>query len=725
MTAQPRSTRIATRIRLPALGVVALVIASWMAAASAAGGDEHAATRMVAAGYALLAGGMAPAIYLMAALGLGRLAEPLLRRSRDRWALQLACGIAVMLTVSQVMGVLGLLGSFVAAATPIGVGLVLLAHQVSRSSGERGGASIPWTAVVAIPGAAVLLVAACSPPGWLWGSEFGGYDALSYHLQLPQEWIAAGRVWPIEHNVYSFLPGYVESAFVHVGALMRVPAHGSPGSPLHGLVAGEGIALLSCQFLHAGFTLAAAYIIARLVVRTAIDSGCSERASSAAGGVGAGLVLLTPWTVVVGSLAYNEMAMIALGAGAMLAAAQRACSPTARGLLTGALVGVACGAKPTALLLFGVPAGLVLLGLSPRREWARLLLFGALAGLVSLSPWMIRNAVAVGNPVFPYLTTVFGTAHWSGEQVARYVAGHSFDGSIADRVGLMFFADQADPAGVRHRGLMHAQWGVFFPAVLIACVAAVAARRTRRWGVLLAIVLGVQLLVWLTTTHIQSRFLVPMLVPGAAVFGLVCASLLDADRGAARSARRIVGLCAIGVCLLVQAGMLVAIFRGQGGGKPNALLVAGPAWLSGEIHRTVGPGERFVQYDQLDPAVFINIESPAGEPILFIGESAPLYYRFGIVYSTTWDRSMLASVMREHGDDPAAWTRALLERSPPISYVLYDANMTRRFRRSGTADPVLDPGVIEAWLDGHARLIRSWAGSGHRLFELRGPGDEP
>lgn len=209
------------------------------------------------------------------------------------------------------------------------------------------------------------------------------------------------------------------------------------------------------------------------------------------------------------------------------------------------------------------------------------------------------------------------------------------------------------------------------------------------------------------------------------MFGLVCAVLFDAGRGAARSPKRIVGLCAVGVCLFVQAGMLVAIFRAQGGRRPNALLVAGPAALSGEILRMVGPGERLALYDQAGPAAFINIEAPPGEPILFIGESAPLYYRFGIVYSTTWDTSMLASLMREHESDPAAWTRALLERSPPISYVLYDANMTRRFGRSGTADPVLESAVIEAWLDGHGRLIRSWAGSDHHLFKLLGAGDEP
>ena len=58
-------------------------------------------------------------------------------------------------------------------------------------------------------------------------------------------------------------------------------------------------------------------------------------------------------------------------------------------------------------------------------------------------------------------------------------------------------------------------------------------------------------------------------------------------------------------------------------------------------------------------------------------------------------------------------------RQPPIRFVLYDANMTRRFRASGAADPVLDPAVIEAWLNENGQLVRSW--TSHHLFRLVPP----
>ncbi|MEZ6319149.1 MAG: hypothetical protein R3B49_10435 [Phycisphaerales bacterium] len=73
-----------------------------------------------------------------------------------------------------------------------------------------------WAWIVAVP-IGVLVVACASPAGWLWDSEFGGFDALAYHLELPQEWMQrAGRVWPVDHNVYSYLPSYVEAAYVQV-----------------------------------------------------------------------------------------------------------------------------------------------------------------------------------------------------------------------------------------------------------------------------------------------------------------------------------------------------------------------------------------------------------------------------------------------------------------------------------------------------------------------------
>ena len=71
---------------------------------------------------------------------------------------------------------------------------------LTAALGSLFAAALLWTAA---PAVAVLLVAACSAPGWLWASEFGGYDALSYHLQLPKEWLHLKKITTLDHNVYS------------------------------------------------------------------------------------------------------------------------------------------------------------------------------------------------------------------------------------------------------------------------------------------------------------------------------------------------------------------------------------------------------------------------------------------------------------------------------------------------------------------------------------------
>ena len=117
--------------------------------------------------------------------------------------------MAVLLWLDHAFGALGLLtagGSIATWVLTIAGGALLLLAMWGRSQDETDALSArdvrtEWW--VASPAIAVLLAAACSAPGWLWGTEFGGFDALSYHLQLPKEWLAAGHVAPLEHNVYS------------------------------------------------------------------------------------------------------------------------------------------------------------------------------------------------------------------------------------------------------------------------------------------------------------------------------------------------------------------------------------------------------------------------------------------------------------------------------------------------------------------------------------------
>jgi hypothetical protein len=644
----------------------------------------------------LLIAGWQPALYLVAAYGLAAFG-PLTRGSEFKPALRMGLGLGLMLSISHAMGALGLLGKPFVALAPILVGLLLAAAPLVSGGRPRprvNGWYLSW-----LPGVALLIIAASNPPGMLWDSEGRGYDALSYHLQLPQDWILAERIRPFEHNVYSYLPGYMEAAFYHLGLGSRGPG---AVNGAWGLAAGDGSAIIACQYLSVGIAAVAAWVLTSLcravLVRGGAESGLAGCVSILAGA----FFLATPWTTVTGSLAYNDLCVVALGGAGALAALELSLRPGVRGALCGLLVGFACGAKPTALLMAGPVVGMLLLGHLPVRGWARAAFFGSLCGVATLLPWLVRNYLHGGNPVFPMATGIFGNAHWTEEQVTRYAAAHMHV-PLLEGLG-----ELVRPGG---RGLLHGQWMAFGPAVLVAGAAALVWGRGRHVARLLLAATALQVLAWLLLTHVQSRFLMPLLITGVPLIGAGLATLR----------RRNLAWGVAAVLIVAQGAAAVALFASQGRGRPNQLLVLGPGALTGELFRDAGDpdgAELRAMFENAFPQVFINRVMPAGTRLYLLGEARALYFTAPLEYNTTWDRWPLGEAMRRHPGDTAAWAEELRARG--ITYIFYNAAELSRLRTSGAgwSDPVVTPDSVGAFLQRQARLVRSWPESGCGLFEL-------
>lgn len=133
------------------------------------------------------------------------------RTTVDELVLGIACGAALLLAAANALGSTGLLTAAGGIANWLFMagGIFLLVRTLRDAPLVRDlGANDRWSRLVG-PGAALALVAlyaaaAASAPGGLWSSEFGGFDALSYHLELPKEWIMGGQpIGPVEGNVYS------------------------------------------------------------------------------------------------------------------------------------------------------------------------------------------------------------------------------------------------------------------------------------------------------------------------------------------------------------------------------------------------------------------------------------------------------------------------------------------------------------------------------------------
>jgi hypothetical protein len=773
-TATPRSPSRGWGLRWLLVGIATLLTTSLLAGM----GPDHGPIVGLSAVIGVLVGAAGPVfLYILASAGLGiAITGPLkpqsdadiTRDSTDRTWLALAIGLAAMLTLSHALGWAGLFTTSAAgrAATfaPIvgGIGFLALwwARHIRSAGGILGPAlrTLPrlrLTTIASTIGVSVLLVASCSTPGLLWESEFRGFDAFAYHLELPKEWLARGRIEPLEHNVYSYLPSYLEAAYTHIGAL-GAPIGRSVVNGRPSMLAGAGDALIACQLLHAAITLLAAGLIGRLCDTAAEWSHLSDRARRAARMTGWAATLATPWNIVTGSLAYNEMGVVALGAAAMLIALSRTHTPFVRGTLSGFLVGAACSCKPTAIFMVAPVTAICLIARTSFRRWH--IAFGccALAGLLTLAPWLLRNWIHGANPFFPHLASIFGPAHWSPEQLTRYAAAHRGSGSLLQRLSLLILPASGDPSApgaTVQRGLLHPQFFALPWLVLLAAIGILFSRWRRRLAapaIVMSLGLLIQLLGWTLLTHQQSRFLIPILLTAIPLVGLA-AAMASSERSLQKAApsggstprrrsiniRRALLAATIDVGLIIQAVWLIMLFAQQGRGSPNQFLVGPretpgstptvitPAVLTGETFRaewasSAGAAHRQIESD-LSSEAYVNLVIGAQGGITYLlGDSAPLYFTAPILYHSTYDRSPLGELIRAHPGNSDVWARTLWDAG--IRHILLNHwELARLHERSHWYDPVVSPERAATFLNLHATPVRDWPEVGRTLYRLMPP----
>lgn len=642
--------------------------------------------------------GSAAILWWIGALGLGLSAVDWLRTERrrtqaattgpDELALALVLGCALELALDSVLGSLGAL----MALGGLVPWILAVAGTVLGIRSLRDAPVAPWTFELRrswfVPAAfgamaALLLLAASSAPGWLWSSEFGGYDALSYHLALPKRWIEdRAPVGPVDGNVYSALPSFVEAAFMHLMILRRDTIYGA----------------LACQWWAALATLATAFAVARL----------AERAVGPRTGAIAALAFLaTPWVVVTGSLAYNDVAPCLLLAGGwllLLRATDGGRTLDGRSAAALALIAAAAvGAKPTAIFFVALPLlAITILEARPKALGHAPLAAGV--GALVLAPWFVRNAVGYGNPLFPFASILFGPGTWSAEQHEIFARAHS------PGIGLL-----ARPVVLAREWIAHGlgaappnepwfpQWGALPAAGLAGLAFGFRANRHAR-AALAAI--GIACLGWLFLTHLKSRFLLPTAIPLA----LGATMLL---RSAAAAATRIpdAGGRALAFGAAVVAAMLpfVVYLREpvrlvKTGSEPPAMTALGqPAALVDGIAFRTGAemAERLKDADEGEARQLLSLAAtpflmnynyvlPAEARVIGIGYATPFYVARPIATTTVWDRGDFDEVVEEHPDAPATWGAGLRERG--FTHALLEPNMVGRWMASGWLNPRLSKG---------------------------------
>ncbi len=209
------------------------------------------------------------------------------------------------------------------------------------------------------------------------------YDSLSYHLPVPVRYLEAGRILE--------LPESFQTYFAHYGEMLYVIAFALGDQPLPGLINFLGGILLAIQTYYLGKRLA----------------------NPTVGWIAAVILYATPLIGIESATTYIDIyiAMFVTAAIHVLLIWQQS-NDDKWLLLLGVFFGLALGTKLNAfwlLLPFGV---LVFIKLYREQNFTKLLLSMAIPTVLLWSPWVIRDWLWTGNPIFPNLNPIFQSAEW-------------------------------------------------------------------------------------------------------------------------------------------------------------------------------------------------------------------------------------------------------------------------------------------------------------------------
>lgn len=601
---------------------------------------------------------VAEALPLLAAWWLGAAGYGYLLRQRG--VAQAGVGMAVLLMLNYIAGfVVGFSGWMAWGLCLVGIGLLNVQLWRLRRGAVSQGANgwrladrrVSWWWLLGVPGLALLIVAACCPPGTIWRIEALGYDVLSYHLQIPREWLAAGRMVELEHNVYGYLPGLMEAAFAALMSMRGGAGAGGvfgafAGSRSSGVSGGSVIeSVYVCQLFHASFAVLAAAAVASLL------RGVVTRAAAVAGGA---WLLLVPWVIVTGSMAYNEMVVVALAAVGLRLVAGREKPCGRMGVAIGLLAGAATLAKLTAAFTVALPLGGVLvwrlLKDRPWREAMGPVVMCGVVGCAALSPYLARNAAWTGNPVFPFAGSVLGQGHWDETRAARWDAAHMPDEPWGERIsaawrqavgntGYGAWGGRDTPSESNNIARFAQEGGL--PVLWLAAAAGLACGWTRRETRWLSAVLGVMLLGqvvwWLSMTHLQSRFLVVCILPLCVGAGLLF------DR---RGPLKFGGRFNVGAWIAVIVGVVLAsVALTTTWSQTTRLVTADGQRLQAPLWLIVDGLPMPHGMDALQDLPVNGL--PSSSKVMVVGNNQSLFYvGRPMVYASAFDASPITAMLR-------------------------------------------------------------------------------
>ncbi|MGD0060557.1 MAG: hypothetical protein ABSD58_14165 [Verrucomicrobiia bacterium] len=442
--------------------------------------------------------------------------------------------------------------------------------------------------------ACILLAAALNLAGAL-APPFE-YDELEYHLGALADYQRAGRIVFLPHNFYSNMPQLTEMLYLLAKATT------------------SDIAAKLLHWLFGLFTAAAVY-------------GVGQRLwSRAVGLTAAALFYCTPFVQDLGQTARIDLGTALFATLAFGSLVMWTEEDEKRNLLWLSALGVggAVATKWPALAVVLLPAAA---GSVFRRKY-RLLGGFCLVAVAMVAPWLAKNWLLTGDPVYPLLYRWFPNPHWSAGQALVFSERHAPTFGLAT-VGEIFtlpWKYSFVEAGAVPLLLLT------MPLLLLVPRAEPAAKRAG-W-LFVGSCAG-----WFCFTFRPWRFLFPAfgVASIAAAFAM---EKLGRDAMVRIAMRLSVGLVMASSLATLALNDLVDV--GDPSRMPPQMSFAQYAFgqfTRDEFVASVGKGV-------LEPIIWMNENLPAGAKVLYVGEARAYYAKQSVVYSTAFDQNPLTAMSR-------------------------------------------------------------------------------
>jgi hypothetical protein len=573
---------------------------------------------VVAAAALIAAGALAGGGLVLRVLRLRDLLPP-----SERWALAFGLGATGLGVVTQVVGRIGLLNPWTARAGLVALvaaeaALAVRDRRSQREPAPHSTEPATWTRaafwVAAGPFLLFMALGAMVPSI--------DFDAIEYHLQGPKEYFQAGRIAFLPHNVYTSMPFNVE--MLHLLGMEVLDDW------WWGALAG--------QLLVAAHAPAAAVMIGRAAARAGSTRACWLAAL---------VYLTTPWVFRLAVLPYVEGPLGYYHAALLWAAlmAWRADDDAIRWRLwaaAGVLAGGAMACKYPALISAVIPFGAVALADTARRRAPGALLAFGLGWAAVMTPWLAKNVIDTGNPVYPLAYKVFGGRHWDPAIDAKWSNAHG----PRPRSPALLWASFVDVAG-------RSDW----QSPLYATLAPLAFLRpgSRRFAAAVGVYATGLFATWWLLTHRLDRFWLPMLPALAVMAGL------GADWTRSRAWSTWLALL-VGLSVIANLAYATTPLTGLN------------EWTS-DLHALRRSVPRM-----LNPALAETDDTlPASARILMVGQAAVFHVEHPIVYNTVFDDEVFELLVRDKS--PAEVHAELKARG--ISHLFVDWFDIERYRSPG------------------------------------------